>query len=332
MILLWGLPADGPLAAVAKRLRQLGVPAFLLDQRLIARTAVSVTAAPSPSGVISIDGVDVLALEDVTAAYIRPHDSRRIIERTAPGDPHAAARAAQADMAMLTWADISPALVLNRPEAMTSNDSKPYQAAFIARHGLRVPDTLITTDVGALREFRDRHGELIYKSVSSTRSIVARLGDEHSGRLDSLRWCPTQFQQHVAGTDFRVHVVADDIFATEISSEADDYRYASRTGHGADLRPALLPVEVADRCRRLALALGLPLAGIDLRRTPEGEWYCFEVNPSPGFTYYQQHTGVPIDLAVARHLAGDAARARSRLRLVAAGGGVGGLDRRQQRR
>jgi hypothetical protein len=27
-------------------------------------------------------------------------------------------------------------------------------------------------------------------------------------------------------------------------------------------------------------------AGIDLRRTPAGEWFCFEVNPSPAFSWF----------------------------------------------
>ena len=41
------------------------------------------------------------------------------------------------------------------------------------------------------------------------------------------------------------------------------------------------------------------LAALDLRRTPDGEWYCFEVNPSPGFTYYESNTGQPIAAAIA---------------------------------
>jgi D-alanine-D-alanine ligase-like ATP-grasp enzyme len=48
--------------------------------------------------------------------------------------------------------------------------------------------------------------------------------------------------------------------------------------------------------------MGLLVAGIDLRRTPDGRWSCFEVNPSPGFTYYQDKTGHPIDQAIAELL------------------------------
>jgi D-alanine-D-alanine ligase-like ATP-grasp enzyme len=45
-------------------------------------------------------------------------------------------------------------------------------------------------------------------------------------------------------------------------------------------------------------AMNLEVAGVDLRRTP----YCFEVNPSPGFTFYDLLAGQGLDRAIARHL------------------------------
>jgi D-alanine-D-alanine ligase-like ATP-grasp enzyme len=47
----------------------------------------------------------------------------------------------------------------------------------------------------------------------------------------------------------------------------------------------------------------LAVAGIDLRQNVDGDWYCFEVNPSPAFTYYQEATDQPISRAIARLLA-----------------------------
>ena len=44
--------------------------------------------------------------------------------------------------------------------------------------------------------------------------------------------------------------------------------------------------------------LNLPLCGIDLKVTPEGIYYCFEVNPSPAYTYYEEQTGQPIAQAI----------------------------------
>ncbi|HZL03445.1 MAG TPA: hypothetical protein VFC48_10010, partial [Cellulomonas sp.] len=121
-----------------------------------------------------------------------------------------------------------------------------------------------------------------------------------------VRLLPTQFQALVPGTDVRVHVVGREVFATEIGSGAVDYRYAGRDGLTAALAATTLPDDVADRCVRLAATLELPLAGIDLRRTPAGDWVCFEVNPMPGYSFYESHTGQPIAAALVRHLAGKA--------------------------
>ena len=34
----------------------------------------------------------------------------------------------------------------------------------------------------------------------------------------------------------------------------------------------------------------LEFAGIDLKVTPDNEVYCFEVNPCPAFSYYENNT------------------------------------------
>ena len=70
------------------------------------------------------------------------------------------------------WAEITPARVVNRVAPMGSNFSKPYQAQLIQRYGFEVPETLITNDPELVREFRARHGRVIYKSISGVRSIV----------------------------------------------------------------------------------------------------------------------------------------------------------------
>ncbi|NES70769.1 MAG: RimK domain-containing protein ATP-grasp, partial [Okeania sp. SIO2D1] len=97
-------------------------------------------------------------------------------------------------------------------------------------------------------------------------------------------------------------VVGEDVFACAISSAADDYRYAG-VADTPEIFNCRLPKNIENKCRLMAAEMELSLAGIDLRETPEGEWYCFEVNPSPGFTYYQQETNQPISNAIAKLLA-----------------------------
>lgn len=275
MILLWGSLGDGPLARVAAALDDLACRMCLVDEEDARRTELAVAEDGALRGSIPAGGRRI-DLAEVTAAYLRPRDPR-------------------AD-ALWAWADLAGVTVVNRPAAMSRCFSKAQQLPVIASSGFAVPDTLITTDPRAALEFWDRHGAVIYKSISSTRSIVSRLTADHRQRLDDIRWCPTQFQELVPGVDHRVHVVGERTFCSVIRSSADDYRAA---GAAVAVESGELPEPCAQRCRMLARQLGLLFAGIDLRVTPDGRWYCFEVNPSPAFAYYERGPGNPIAAAVA---------------------------------
>lgn len=294
MILFWGLDDDPPMRAVVSRAAARGLPLCFVDQTRLHEYAASLTIGDRVGGTLS-HGDRAYAIERIAAAYIRPHHFA-LLDQYQPGVLPPAEQAAlyAVEGALTTLCDFGALTVLNRPEAMASNSSKPYQLSLIAACGFRVPDTLITTDADALRAFHARHGRLIYKSISSTRSIVGELDPDDEARLRDLTSFPTLFQQRVDGDDYRVHVVGQRVFAARIVSGGADYRYAG----DADVTSETLPDEVAARCLEVARVLGLPLTGIDLRRTPDGEWYVFEANPSPGFTYYEQLTGQPIADAI----------------------------------
>lgn len=302
MILLWGTLEDEPLAAVRDALLAQGAPVFLADERHVLETELHLFVDGDIRGALRIRDQEC-PLDAVQGVYVRCDDPRRLPDIAEAGEGSAAwNHAIGIDEALSSWLELTSALVLNRPSAMASNNSKPYQASKIRSFGFAIPDTLITTDPLAAKEFWERHGTVIYKSISGVRSIVSRLGSLHADRFADVAWCPTQFQQYIPGNDCRVHVVGDEVFACDIVSEADDYRYAGRNGIDVDIRPCDLPRDCADRCRALAASLGLTVAGIDLRRAPDGRWYCFEVNPSPGFTYYEAATNQPIAKAIAHYL------------------------------
>jgi hypothetical protein len=301
MILLWGVPTDPPIAAVERILRRERVPYSFLDQRAYLETEVVLQCHAAIGGTLRV-AADELKLDQVTAVYARPYEFHQIRE-TAGLDPQSPQilYATALHTAMTLWLDLTPALVLNRPREMALNYSKPYQASIIARCGFAIPDTLLTTDPAAVQRFRQKHGTIIYKSVSAARSQVSQLTSADEQRLASVTWCPTQFQQRISGTELRVHVIKDEIFACEIVSQADDYRYGVLDGHSLEIRPYELSRDCAERCRALCREMNYIIAGIDLR-SQNGTWYCFEVNPSPGFMYYQKSTGQPIDEAIARLL------------------------------
>jgi hypothetical protein len=193
--------------------------------------------------------------------------------------------------------------VANRMAGSQSNQSKPYQAWIVRESGLRTPDTLITNDPTAAREFYEQYaGEVIFKSLSGVRSIVRRMEARDLERLHHLHNGPAQFQAYVPGDNIRVHTVGDQLFATRIRTTAVDYRYARQQGADIEMEPVTLPSTVAAACQWLANAMGLLIAGIDLKQTPGDDWYCFEVNPAPAFAYYEYHTGQPISAALVEAL------------------------------
>lgn len=272
-VLIAGRPDDPPIAACLEALRSLGLPSVFAD---LSRPGTRV------DGARVITSGCTLSHAGTTGVYLRS---------TGAHEPATA-------VALLDWAESAPGStrVVNRWDGAATNLSKPLQSLHIARGGFRTPDTLLTTDPARARAFVQRHGRVIVKSTSAVRSIVRLVSPDED--LSKLVWCPTQFQAFVPGVEYRVHVVGERVFAHRIFSEAIDYRYG-----GGTLTPAALPSGVVRRCVDLSRRLGLELAGLDLRCSPEGHWYCFEVNTSPAWSCYDADGR--IGRALARHLAGQ---------------------------
>jgi glutathione synthase/RimK-type ligase-like ATP-grasp enzyme len=290
-VLIWGLGDDPQITSVRRELRALGVPCALLDQRA------------GYEGVERADARRTLALEATldaaTAAYVRSWDALDIPEVRALSPPRRQERL-EVEAYLWAWLHGTGITVVNRPTAGESNCSKPLQQALIAAYGFSVPETLVTTDAAVAWEFVAAHRRVAYKSISARRSVVACLsaGDDSSAlreRLRSVSWCPTQLQRWIPGTDYRVHVIGAAAYACEIASDAVDYRYDGQ----ATLRSAEIPPAELQRCVQLTRGLGLTLGGVDLRHGTDGQWYCFEVNPCPAFSYYEQETGLPLSRALA---------------------------------
>jgi len=315
VILVCGLLADAVAELMCARLEDMGLDYFFLDERRYPG-AFDVSWEIRPAGVTGwVAGPDRrVALDDLTGVYIRYVEYRESLE---PGAPSAEAQGAagrreertqqmvraEFQASLMQLVDLLPCVVVNRARASISNDSKLWQGFLAGRFGFHTPRTLATTDPEAARAFYEACGRrVIFKSLSSVRSIVRPLDEESLSRLDLLPNCPTQFQERVEGVDVRVHVVGEDVYPTRIVSEATDYRYARRQGAEIAMEATEIPDDIAAACVGLSRALGLTVAGIDLLRTPDGRFYCFEANPSPGFIFYERATGQPISEAIARLL------------------------------
>jgi glutathione synthase/RimK-type ligase-like ATP-grasp enzyme len=296
-VALFGDLAQAPCAMLRRALDALGCPVLALD-----------AVRDPPQGPDWGLGPDGRVTGTVRAAGRRWDLDRLTGLYLRPAAPRGSSPAAQARQAWTQhWIDIgelTDARVANRLSAMASNGSKPLQSQVLAACGFAVPPMLLTNDPQAVRRFEALHGPLIFKSASGVRSIVRPLDDAARRRLAAVAHAPVLFQKRMTGTNVRVHVVGEAVFATEIDSNGLDYRYAGRDGGHTVLRATTLPAELQARCRRAARALGLPFAGLDLMLGDDGQVTCFEANPSPAYSWYEDSTGQPIAAALARWLAG----------------------------
>ena len=305
MILILGALADGAIAYLIHRLTERKSRFLLLDPRLHGHgfDLEWETNGRNLSGRVRHDG-QVTSLAEVRSVYVHhihlPRD-----ERQPMASPPPPLQDHDSYWLLHHFLETAPILVCNRPSATATNFSKTFQQQIIASHGFRVPRTLATNLPGEARAFYEEcRRRVIYKSLSARRSIVKRMTKADLGRLDDVRTCPTQFQEWVPGVDIRVHVVGDRVFPTEIVTEATDYRYSGREGLSRSMRATELPDDIASRCVELTKGLGMVIGGVDLRRSLDGQYYCFEVNPTPAFMFYQQYTGQRIGDALVDVLVG----------------------------
>lgn len=287
MILLWGLPPDGPLIRVRSVLMHRGLDVVTVDQRRI----LSVRSDNDPLHLrLRVPGPEgttrSIALNNVASAYLRPYDVAPVLSARYAVVPGVASRHAfGVEAALCSWASSTSALLVNPIEAAATNGTKPLQVRLAADLGFAVPESLLTTDADAARDFAGRHGDVVYKAIGGTRTIAGLLRVEDTARMARFSTGPVHLQRFVRGTNMRVHVVGDRLWGTEIDGQHTDWRQPA-AGDTADLHPTPVPGDVAERCVLLTKTLGLHLSGIDFVRDTDGRWVFLEANTSPAFTAF----------------------------------------------
>lgn len=191
--------------------------------------------------------------------------------------------------ALYLLAECVDCLVVNKPSVCRSNASKAKQLTEIKKAGFEVPATIVTSDPNELKLFKKKClSGLICKSVSGWRTATFKVTEDEK-REALLIYCPTLFQEYIDGDDIRVHIVGSEVFATLVKSTSTDYRLSSNKDDVL-LEAFELEEPVKRKCLALANRLGAKIAGIDLRLSSSGIYYCLELNYAPGFIFYQSAT------------------------------------------
>jgi hypothetical protein len=287
-ILILGGSDDAHGVHVHTRLCERGADVEFLDSRWFpAQLAISFN--PEGSGSIRLPSGRRLTFDQIHSVYWRNYNN----VRTPPlPDPEQAFVAANDARGLFESFLIHlPARWVNGWRAFQLHQTKPVQLAIVAALGVPIPATVLSNDPTEVRTFAEKQPRSIFKPVQGG-AHTQRVTRDHlsDANLCNLEYAPITLQEEVPGTNIRVFVAGERVFACEVRTEQLDFR----EDENPEILVHALPEELAILSRKIAKALDLVWTGMDFRLTPDGRYIFLEANPSPMFTGFESRCGLPL--------------------------------------
>ena len=212
------------------------------------------------------------------------------------------------------FAQIPPPRWVNHPPAITQSSYKLEQLNRAVQLGLRVPETLVTTDPGAAREFCERlewrviakpvgHGEIRDECGDTTALIYTNeVGKEALADLSRVANCPTLLQEHLPkARDIRVTVIDEHVVSVALhSQDRPRSRVDCRRDNMEGMKYSLLelPEKLSATLVDFTKSYALRFAAIDLVEGVQEEFWFLELNPAGQWAWIEQELGTPISQAL----------------------------------
>jgi hypothetical protein len=291
MIVAIGVDVDDTFAGFVHHALEAGDPLRCVNLRLAARGAWRFDLPPARSARIEHAG-EVLTLEPDDGYFCRLIDLS-----AAETDPTAQRRWRALLGALRAWLDAVPGRVANRPSRGAHNGSKPLHEARLRALGLRVPESVTSSDPEVLRDFA-RQGPAISKTVCGVRADAIVATEDAFASFDPASG-PVHLQRLVPGDDVRIHVVGEQVVAQVAKAGAVDYRRAGAISGMEVFEP---PAELRDLLVAATLQIGLAFAGWDFKIDADGGFWCLEANPMPGYGPYDARCDGAISRVLRRYL------------------------------
>ncbi|MFB6147365.1 MAG: RimK family alpha-L-glutamate ligase [Candidatus Nanohaloarchaea archaeon] len=167
--------------------------------------------------------------------------------------------------------------------------NKFYSMKVLADNGVNVPDSVYTLSPDAAVEAAAKLGyPVIMKTIGGGGGqgvMRATSANELKPVMDTMKVleqdiCLQEYKEH-SGTDNRVLVIGDDVYAYRRSSSGDEWR--SNISEGGERLEADLTDEMEETALTAARATGFDICGCDVINT-EDETFILEVNGSFGLS------------------------------------------------
>lgn len=264
------------------------------------------------SGQITIAG-QTHQLADFTAVWFRKNQQSDLRSELQGDVLKQATKEANTAKNAILYA-LESAFWFDSPFDILRGENKQLQLMLARQSGLTIPNSLLTNSpVEALAFYQQQKKHIISKMLtplttfmSKAKSFVytSKVQEKHIEQLDSLKFCPMQFQQEIdKAYELRVVYVAGEFFTGKIATTAvtDDNKPDWRRARGQDFiwQTYTLPKEVCDKIVRLMNKLSLNFGALDLIKSTDGEYVFLEVNPCGEWGMLQKE----LDLPIAQHIA-----------------------------
>jgi gamma-F420-2:alpha-L-glutamate ligase len=202
--------------------------------------------------------------------------------------------------------------IANGPVAVEAVADKLHTLQVVASAGLPVPKTILgkfPVDVGLVE--RELGFPVVVKKLKGTRGAGVLLCqdraqfDDLANLLDgAANGADFLFQQYIRashGRDVRVLVVNNQVVAA-MERQSSDGGFKSNISLGGHGRPFTPPPAMAELALKVARALNLDIAGIDILFDAGGYRIC-EANSAPGFQGLERACGIDVPEIILRAMA-----------------------------
>jgi MvdC family ATP-grasp ribosomal peptide maturase len=210
---------------------------------------------------------------------------------------------------------IDHAVWLDPLDHISRASNKLYQLKLAVKHGIQVPDTLISNEAAQAHSFYESKKDIITKMHDQTAYGMGRsamqmntykVEPEHVEGFDSLQYCPMIFQSEIKkACELRVVYAGGKFFvgaidASQTSQGTTDWRRSGTNETG--WTHFELPTDIKEKLTKFMDDLHLSFGAIDLIHTPEGGYVFLEVNPVGEWGMLERDLDLPISKAIANTL------------------------------
>ncbi|MDH6250447.1 MvdD family ATP-grasp ribosomal peptide maturase [Chryseobacterium sp. H1D6B] len=193
---------------------------------------------------------------------------------------------------------------LGKPSVYRRLDSKEEQLKIADKIGLKIPESCLTNNPEEAKKFVLKHknvvgkmqtGFAIYEDGVENVVFTNIIEDKNLEELDSLQYCPMQFQQKIEKKkELRVTVVGRDVYAFEIDSQQFEDAKVDWRKDGVNLIDKWvqteLPKDIEEKVLELLDVYNVDYGALDIIVSPEDDYYFIEINGAGEFFWLDNLT------------------------------------------